>query len=209
MQEYDTSSGISAIVFDFGGVLMDWDPRHLYRKLFCSDEAAMEEFLATVCTAEWIRQQDMGLPVADAVAQLARRFPDHAPLIEAYDKRWQEILAGPIEDSVTVLADLWERNVPLFGLTNLPGEKFPALMKRLNFIDWFEAVVVSGVVGFAKPDPQIYTYLLQTYRLIPESTLYIDDVAENVEGAKALGLATLHFVSSAKLRNDLVDLGLL
>ena len=88
MQEYNTSPVISAIVFDLGGVLMDWDPRHLYRKLFGGDEAAMEEFLATVCTAEWIRQQDMGLPVADAVAQLARRFPDHAPLIEAYDKRW-------------------------------------------------------------------------------------------------------------------------
>ena len=209
MQEYNTSPVISAIVFDLGGVLMDWDPRHLYRKLFGGDEAAMEEFLATVCTAEWIRQQDMGLPVADAVSQLARRFPDHAPLIEAYDKRWQEILAGPIEDSVSVLADLRQRGVPLYGLTNLPGEKFPALMERLNFLDWFEAVVVSGAVGVAKPDLEIYIHLLKTYHLVPESTLFVDDVAANVEGAKALGLAAIHFVSPAKLRSDLVELALL
>ena len=209
MQEYNTSPAISAIVFDLGGVLMDWDPRHLYRKLFGGDEAAMEEFLATVCTAEWIRQQDMGLPVADAVAQLARRFPDHAPLIEAYDKRWQEILAGPIEDSVSVLADLRQRGVPLYGLTNLPDEKFPALMERLNFLDWFEAVVVSGAVGVAKPDLEIYIHLLKTYHLVPESTLFVDDVAANVEGAKALGLAAIHFVSPAKLRSDLVELALL
>ena len=209
MQEYNTSPVISAIVFDLGGVLMDWDPRHLYRKLFGGDEAAMEEFLATVCTAEWIRQQDMGLPVADAVAQLARRFPDHAPLIKAYDKRWQEILAGPIEDSVSVLADLRQRGVPLYGLTNLPGEKFTALMERLNFLDWFEAVVVSGAVGVAKPDLEIYIHLLKTYHLVPESTLFVDDVAANVEGAKALGLAAIHFVSPAKLRSDLVELALL
>jgi 2-haloacid dehalogenase len=209
MQGYNASPRISAIIFDLGGVLMDWNPRHLYRKIFNGDEVAMEEFLATVCTAEWIRQQDMGMPVADAVVQLARRFPDHAPSIEAYDKRWQEILAGPIKDSVSVLADLHERNVPLYGLTNLPGEKFPALRERLDFLDWFEAVVVSGAVGVAKPDPEIYIHLLKTYHLVPESTLYIDDVLENVEGAKALGLSALHFVSPAKLRSNLVDLELL
>ena len=185
------------------------DPfRHLYGKLFDGDEAAMEEFLATVCTAEWIRQQDMGLPVADAVALLARRFPDHAPLIEAYDKRWQEILAGPIEDSVSVLDDLRQRGVPLYGLTNLPGEKFPALMERLDFLDWFEDVVVSGAVGIAKPDPEIYLHLLETYHLVSESTLYIDDVEANVEGAKALGFVGLYFQSPANLRADLVELAL-
>ena len=209
MSEYITSSGISAIVFDLGGVLMNWDPRHLYRKLFDGDEVGMEKFLATVCTAEWIRQQDMGLPVADAVAHLSRRFPDHAPLIEAYDKRWPEILAGPIKDTVSVLAELHQRGMPLYGLTNLPGEKFPALRERLDFLDWFEAVVVSGAVGFAKPDPEIYIHLLKTYHLVPESTLYIDDVLENVEGAMALGLSALHFVLPAKLRSDLADLALL
>lgn len=209
MQEYNASSRISAIIFDLGGVLMDWDPRYLYRKLFDGDEVAMEEFLATVCTAEWIKQQDMGMPVAAAVTQLSRRFPDYAPLIEAYDTRWLEILAGPIEDSVSTLADLREKDVPLYGLTNLPGEKFPALRERLAFLEWFEAVVVSGDVGVAKPDPEIYIHLLKTYHLVPENTLYIDDVATNIEGAKALGLAALHFVSPAKLRSDLTELALL
>jgi 2-haloacid dehalogenase len=209
MHEYNASTGTSAIVFDLGGVLIDWNPRHLYRKLFNGDDMAMEDFLATVCTAEWIRQQDMGLPVADAVAQLALRFPDQAPLIEVYDKRWPEILAGPIDDSVSVLAELRQRGLPLYGLTNLPGEKFPALKERLDFLEWFEVVVVSGTVGIAKPDPGIYTHLLKTCFLAPESTLYIDDVLENVEGAKALGLSALQFVSPAKLRSDLVELALL
>ncbi|MEC7490493.1 MAG: HAD family phosphatase [Pseudomonadota bacterium] len=209
MHQYNASTGISAIVFDFGGVLMDWNPRNLYRKLFNGDDMAMENFLTNVCTEEWIRQQDMGLPVAEAVAQLVLRFPDQAPLIEAYDKRWPEILAGPIDDSISVLTELRQHGVPLYGLTNLPGEKLPVLEKHLDFLEWFEAVVVSGAVGIAKPDAEIYTHLLKTCFLTPESTLYIDDVLENVEGAMALGLPALQFVSPAKLRSDLVELALL
>jgi len=209
MQESKATLGISAIVFDLGGVLMDWDPRHLYRKLFDGDEAAMEEFLATVCTAEWIRQQDMGLPVANAVARLARRYPDQASLIEAYDERWEEMLAGPIEESVSVLEDLRQRDLLLYGLTNLPDEKFQSLRERLEFLDWFEAVVVSGMVGVAKPDPEIYLHLLETYHLAPERSLYIDDVLANVEGAKALGFVGLYLQSPTNLRADLVELALL
>ena len=209
MERQNPTPRITAVVFDLGGVLMDWNPRHLYRKLFDGNHPAMEEFLTTICTPEWIGQQDKGLPVADAVAQLARRFTDHAPMIEAYDKRWQEILAGPIEESVSVLADLREQSVPLFGLTNLPSEKFPTLRESLDFLDWFEGVVVSGAIGVAKPDPEIYVHLLETYVLAPETTLYIDDVFENVEGAKALGLFALQFVSPAKLRSDLTELALI
>ena len=209
MERQNPTPRITAVVFDLGGVLMDWDPRHLYRKLFEGNHSDMEDFLTTICTPEWIGQQDMGLPVADAVAQLTRRFPDHAPMIEAYDKRWQEILAGPIEESVSVLADLREQSVPLFGLTNLPSEKFPTLRESLDFLDWFEGVVVSGAIGVAKPDPEIYVHLLETYVLTPETTLYIDDVFENVEGAKALGLFALQFVSPAKLRSDLTELALI
>ena len=209
MQQYDASTGISAVVFDLGGVLMDWNPRHLYRKLFNGDDMAMEDFLTTVCTEEWIRQQDMGLPVAEAVTQLSLSFPDQAHLIEAYDKRWPEILSGPIDDSISVLAELRQHGVPLYGLTNLPGEKLPVLEKHLDFLEWFEAVVVSGAVGIAKPDAEIYTHLLKTCFLTPESTLYIDDVLENVEGAMALGISALQFVSPAKLRSDLVELALL
>ena len=141
---------ISAVVFDLGGVLMDWDPRHLYRKLFRGDEAAMERFLATVCTREWIRQQDEGLPVADAVAQLSARYPDQSRLIAAYDLRWAEMLAGPIGESVSVLEDIKQRGLPLYGLTNLPAEKYPLLQARLKYLHWFEAVTVSGVLGVAK-----------------------------------------------------------
>lgn len=200
---------IRAIVFDLGGVLMDWDPRHLYRKLFGGDEAAMEKFLATVCTAEWIRRQDEGLPVADAVAQLSASHPDQSHLIAAYDMRWVEMVAGSIEESVSVLRDIRQRGLPMYGLTNLPAEKYPLLRARLQYLDWFEAVVVSGAVGVAKPHPDIYRHLLASHKLSPASTVYIDDVAENVAGAKALGLHALQFISSTKLRSDLSRLGVL
>ena len=169
----------------------------------------MERFLATICTRDWIRQQDEGLPVADAVAQLIARHPDQSHLIAAYDTRWDEMLAGSIEESVAVLEAIRSRALPLYGLTNLPAEKYPLIRARLPYLDWFEAVVVSGEVGVAKPNPEIYRHLLATHSLRPASTLYIDDVMENVAGARALGLNALHFVSSAKLRSDLSDLGVL
>lgn len=199
----------SAVVFDLGGVLIDWDPRHLYRKLFPGDEAAMENFLRCVCTQAWNEQQDTGRSFADGVAELKARYPEHAGLIEAYDARWEEMLAGPIEESVALLGELRARGTPLYALTNWSAEKFPIARRRFDFIGWFDGIIVSGEVGLKKPDPEIFRLLVETHGLEAAATLFVDDNVENVGVTEALGFRTIRFCSPARLRTDLVELGLL
>ena len=166
---------IDAVVFDLGGVLIDWNPRHLYAKLFPGDEAAMEKFLSQVVTLEWNRRQDAGRCFAEGVAELQARHPHHARLIEAYMTRWEEMLGGVFDDSVAVLAGLRRRRVPLYGLTNWARETFPIARRRFDFLDWFEGIVVSGEEGVAKPDPGIFRILLDRYALDARNLPFIDD----------------------------------
>jgi 2-haloacid dehalogenase len=145
---------ISAVVFDLGGVLIDWDPRYLYRTLF-EDEAAMEDFLATVTTPEWNRAQDAGRPWAEAVEELATRHPERRDLIAAYRERWHEMLGGANEPVVEILEELRGTGVRLFALTNWSGRRFPS-PGRYPFLEWFEGIVVSGDERLIKPDPRIF-----------------------------------------------------
>ena len=200
---------IRAVVFDLGGVLIDWNPRHLYRKLFDGDAAAMERFLDSVCTPAWNEEQDSGRPFADAVALLVARHPEQGELIAAYDRRWDEMLAGPIDGTVAILAELKARNTPLAALTNWSAEKFPVARRRFDFLAWFDAIVVSGEVGMRKPDPRIYRHLLESRGLDAGGTLFIDDSAANVAAARALGMPALQFSAPPALRADLEALGLL
>jgi 2-haloacid dehalogenase len=199
---------IRAAIFDLGGVLIDWNPRYLYRSLF-DDEAAMEDFLATVATAEWNRAQDAGRPWADAVAELATRHPDQRELIEAWWKRWPETLGDAIEPTVAVLADLRRRGVHLFALSNWSGETFPLARPRYPFLDWFDGIVISGNERLAKPDRRIFEVLLDRYGLVPGETLFVDDQLENVEAAARLGIRAIRYVDPARLRSDLRELDLL
>jgi 2-haloacid dehalogenase len=196
------------VVFDIGGVLVDWNPRYLYRKLL-PDEPAVERFLAEVCTAEWNVEQDRGRPWAEAVAQLTARFPEHAALISAYDERWGEMVTGALDDSVAVLAELRTAGVPLFALTNFSTEKFAQTLARFDFLGWFGGIVVSGAERLVKPDPRIYRVLLDRYGVPAASAVYVDDLPANVAAARALGMTGLHFTGAARLRADLVALGLL
>jgi 2-haloacid dehalogenase len=199
----------SAVVFDLGGVLIDWDPRHLYRKLFPGDEAAMEAFLATVCTPEWNARQDAGRPWAEAVATLVEEFPAERELIVAYHERWQEMLGGAIEGTVAILAELRARGVPAFALSNWSAETFPVARERYPFLAWFDGLVISGEERLAKPDPRLFRVLLERHRLDPQSTVYVDDSAANVDVATGLGMAALLFRGPDDLRADLARLGLL
>jgi 2-haloacid dehalogenase len=199
---------ISAVVFDLGGVLIDWDPRHLYRTLF-DDEAEMEQFLATVTTPEWNREQDAGRPWSEAIEELARRHPEHRELITAYWERWHETLGDAIEPTVEVLDELRGTGVRLFALTNWSGETFPVARPRYPFLEWFEGIVVSGDERLIKPDPAIFEVLVERYGLEPATTLFIDDQPGNVAAARELGFAALGFVDGAALREDLRRLGLL
>lgn len=197
------------VVFDFGGVLLNWNPRHLYRKLFAGDEAAMEAFLANVCTSEWNERQDAGRSFADAVAALMPRHADQAELIVAFGQRFDEMIAGPIDGTVAILAELRRAGVACYGLTNFSAETFRPQRQRFEFLSWFDGIVVSGEEGVIKPDPRIFRILLERYRIVPEEAVFIDDNPANAAAAAALGIHGIHFRSPELLRRELESLGLL
>ena len=199
---------VKAVVFDLGGVLIDWDPRYLYRKLL-DDEAAEEEFPATVCTPEWNAEQDRGRPFAEGVAELVERHPVHAAAITAYHERWPEMLGGAVGGTVEVLAELRTAGVPVYALTNWSAETFGIARERFEFLEWFDGVLVSGEERMIKPDPAIFRLLLDRFGLDPGATFYIDDSPANVAAADRLGFDALRFTSPAQLRRDLEARGLL
>lgn len=198
---------IDTVVFDLGGVLIDWNPRHLYRRLF-DDEAAMERFLAEVCTGAWNERQDAGRPWSEAVATLSAEFPEHASMIAAFRDRWTEMLAGPIHASVAVLAELKARGVRLYALTNWSHETFPLALQMYDFLHWFDGIVVSGEERLIKPDPRIYRCLFDRYGVEPAQAIYIDDARRNVDAAAALGMHAWWFQGADGLRTWLASHGL-
>jgi 2-haloacid dehalogenase len=198
----------TAVVFDLGGVLIDWNPRYLYRKLF-DDEAAMETFLADVVSPEWNGQQDSGRTWAEAVEVLSREHPEQRGLIAAYWHRWQETLGDAIAPTVAILEELRETGIRLYALSNWSAETFPVARPRYPFLDWFDGIVISGEEKVAKPDPEIFHHLLDRYGLDPATTVFIDDSEANVRAATAEGITSIRFVDAATLRNDLRRFGLL
>lgn len=203
MPERDT------VIFDLGGVLLDWNPRHLYRGLFAGDEAAMEHFLANICTSAWNRQQDAGRLVAEACALLKADHPDKADLIDAYYGRHLDMIAGPIAGMVEILAELRERGAKLYFLSNYSAQTYPLALGRFEFLSWFAGGIVSGEHGVIKPDPAIYQLLIERCAIDPHRAVFIDDVAANAEAARALGIHGIHFTSADALRSELAELGLL
>jgi HAD superfamily hydrolase (TIGR01509 family) len=196
------------VVFDLGGVLIDWNPRYLYRQLI-ADEAAIERFLAEVCHPAWNEEQDRGRTFAEAVEEAAARHPGERALIEAYDHRWHEMLAGPIPGSVQILDELKQAGYELHALTNWSVEKFPIARERYDFLVWFESILVSGEVGLIKPDARIFQLLLEGIGREAAECIYIDDNARNVAAAGALGFDAVHFQGPEALRRDLVRRGAL
>jgi 2-haloacid dehalogenase len=196
-------------IFDLGGVLIDWNPRHLYRKLFDGDEAAMEQFLATVCTTAWNERQDAGRSFAEATQELLPRHADKIELIEAFGKRFDEMIGGAIDGTVDVLAELKQRAVPVYAITNWSAETFPPQRWRFAFLSWFDGIVVSGMEGVIKPDPRIFRILCERHRIAPKTAVFIDDVAANAAAASALGIHGIHFRSPEQLRRELIEVGML
>lgn len=203
----DRFSGSPSIVFDLGGVLLDWDPRYLYRKLF-DDEAEMEYFLTQVCSPQWNAQQDAGRPFAEAVAELSERFPQYQAMIEAYHTRWDEMLRGAIDGTVEILAELRARGYFLCALSNWSAETFPFARRRFEFLDWFEVIVLSGEEETIKPDPAIYRILLERIGRPARECVFLDDAPRNVRAARDLGFTAVPFESPARLREQLKALDL-
>lgn len=198
----------TTVVFDLGGVLVDWNPRYLYRKLFDGDDAAMERFLATVCTSDWVLQQDAGRTWAEGAAALKALHPAQAAMIDAFHGRWPEMIAGPIAGTATILRELETAGTPLYALTNWSHETFDHAW-QFDFMHAFQGIIVSGREKLVKPDPAIYQLLMARYGLKAPDLVYIDDNQRNAEAATDLGMHGIHFTGPDALRQELVGLGLL
>jgi len=191
-----------AIVFDLGGVLIEWNPRHLYRKLN-RDDRAIEEFLLEVDFHGWNAAMDRGTPMADGVEQLKRQFPHRAEWIDAWMHRWRESLVGPIPGTVAILEELRAAGLQLLALSNWNADTFAAVRGDYPFLRYFEHIVLSGEERVTKPDPEIFQRLLARSGRRAEECIFIDDVAANVAAAQSLGFDAIQFRSPRELRGEL------
>ena len=195
---------IKTIIFDLGGVLIDWNPEYLYLDIFEGDRVKMNAFFEQVCTMDWNENQDAGYPLSKATEDRIALFPEYETLIKIYYGRWEEMLGEAITGSVQILKKLI--NDPKFrvvALTNWSAETFPVALKRFDFLHWFEGIVVSGTEKTRKPYPEIYQITLDRFNIAPSETLFIDDNLRNIKGAEALGINGIHFSTPEKLITDL------
>jgi 2-haloacid dehalogenase len=203
-----TNKSIDAIIFDLGGVLIDWNPRYMYRKIFNTEEET-EWFLQNVTTLDWNENQDAGYPIHKATEELISKHPDWVPEIKSYYSRWLEMLGDAIHETVEIFRQLKENgNYKLYALTNWSAELFPHARERFEFLKWFDGIVVSGEEKMRKPSAEFYKILLDRYHLDPASTIFIDDSLRNVKGAEAVGITGIHFHNPSQLKEELQKLGI-
>jgi 2-haloacid dehalogenase len=200
-------NSINTIIFDFGGVLIDWNPRYMYRDEF-EESSEMELFLNNVCTEDWNLQQDKGRSLADGTRILQNEFPEHVAKIQLYYDQWEKMIKGCIPQNVTVLRELKEK-YKLYGLTNWSAETFPIVFKRYSFFKLFDGIVISGEEKLIKPDKKIFELMLERYQLEAGNSLFIDDNLNNIQAAKELGFATIHVLEKTDLKTELYELGLI
>lgn len=200
-------SGIDTVVFDIGNVLIEWDPRHLYRKIFAS-EAELEHFLANVCTLDWHLAHDYGVSFEENGARLKAQHPEHTDLIDMWGSRYHEMIPGRVPGTVDLLHALGDGGIALHGLTNMPTPTFAYLREAYPELKRFRTTVVSGDEGVVKPDPRIFEILIERTGLVPGRALFIDDSRRNVDTAAELGFHTHHFENAGGLHADLSARGL-
>jgi 2-haloacid dehalogenase len=196
------------IIFDLGGVLVDWNPQHLFRKIF-PDQEEMDFFLREVCSLEWNAQIDRGYPFKVAIAELTAEHPEYTDQINAYFDRWDEMISGSFPETVKILKEIKDAGYPLVGLSNWSGETLPRVAHQFEFLNWFDPLVLSGEVKMVKPDPDIYHYLLKEINREPGECIFIDDSEVNIQTAEKLGFEGIHFSSPQQLRDRLDQLGIL
>ena len=200
---------IKNIIFDLGGVLVDWNPEYVYLDVFDGDQKKMQWFFDEVCTFDWNENQDAGYPIAQATADRIKLFPQYAEWIRMFYGRWEEMLGGPIEGTVALLKKLVENpDYKVVALTNWSAETFPVALKRFEFLHWFEGIVVSGTEKTRKPFLDIYQITLDRYQLNPIESLFIDDNKRNIEAAEELGIQTIHFQNPIQLQTTLEKIGI-
>lgn len=202
-------TSIRTIIFDFGGVLLHWDPRAVYRPYFQADSEAMERFFTEVDFAKWNSRQDGGRPFKEGVAELSSRFPHYSHLIRAYHDHWEQSVLGEIPGTVEILKELKHKGYHLYGLSNWSAETFPIARAKYPCFDLFDDIVISGEVKLIKPDPAIFKLLLERTGQKAEECLLIDDSEQNIGVAKQLNFQTVLFRSAAQLRVELRRLNIL
>ncbi len=185
---------IDTIIFDLGGVLVDWNPDYVYRTIF-NDEKEMRAFYNEVCTSDWNDEQDAGRSIKEATEELVAKFPHQEQNIRAYYGRWEEMLKGPIDATVDILRELKEKgNYKLYALTNWSAETFPVALKRFEFLQWFDGRLVSGEERMRKPFKEIYELIIDRFDINPKTSVYIDDNVRNLPVPKELGMDTIHLL---------------
>ena len=201
---------INNIIFDLGGVLIDWNPDYVFLNEFQGNKEKMKEFYNKVCTFDWNENQDAGYPLKKATEDRIKLFPEYENLIQMYYGRWEEMLGGAIEDSVSILKKIVKNtNYKVIALTNWSAETFPIALKRYDFLHWFEGIVVSGTEKTRKPFKKIYYLTLERYNLKAANSLFIDDNKRNIIAAKEIGINTIKFNNPSQLENDLKLMGLI
>ncbi len=200
---------MNTIIFDLGGVLIDWNPDYVFDQIF-DDPARKRFFYENICTPHWNEEQDAGRSLQEATDMLLAQHPEWEPEIRAYYGRWREMLGGAIKETVDIFRELKEANKHrIYALTNWSAETFPVALETFDFLHWFDGIVVSGVEMTRKPFPEFYQILLDRYEVAPEKAVFIDDNHRNVLAGKSMGIASIHFTSPEKLREELVAMGVL
>lgn len=192
------------LIFDFGGVLIDWNPHYLYDPYF-GDPAKAEWFLQNICTMDWNIQMDGGKPFAQGIAELSAVYPEWSREIELYYSGWPKMVAGPVPGMLELLGELKQQGYRLFGLSNWSRETYPYIEHSYPVLDLLEGKVVSGYEGLFKPQPAIFELLLSRFSLKAEDCIFIDDNAANVAGAEAVGISGMLFRSADDLREKLAQ----
>ena|SRR5271157_5996061 len=201
------NSFIKAIVFDFGGVLLKWDPHKLYRRYFDRPQC-IDQFLKEINFSAWNTEQDRGRPFAEGVAELSGQFPQYTHLIHAYYDHFEDSIVGPINGTVEILRKLKQAGYPLYGLSNWSAETYPRVRPQYDFFNLFDKIILSGEVKLIKPDPAIFNLTLQTIHRTASECLLIDDSEANITTAKKIGFNTIHFKSPEQLKTELHQLNL-
>ena len=199
---------MKTIIFDLGGVLVDWNPEYVYLNEFDGDRKKMNWFFDNICTSDWNEEQDGGKLIKIATKERIKLFPEHEKLIKMYYGRWEEMLKGEIIESVNILKKLKSKNYKLIALTNWSFETFPVAIRRFDFLKLFDGIVVSGKIKMLKPFKNIYNYTINKYKLSPSECVFIDDKVSNVQGAINCGIKGIHFQSSKQLIRELKKLNI-
>ncbi len=200
---------INTIIFDLGAVLIDWNPKYVFTTVF-EEEEKMNWFFENICTSEWNEKQDAGRSIKEATEELIALYPEYENQVRAYYDRWEEMLRGPIDDTVEILRQLKESGrYKLYALTNWSAETFPVALQRYDFLKWFDGIVMSGEERTRKPYAEIYHTLLSRFSVNADEAIFIDDSLRNIKGAEAVGIRGIHFQSPEQLRQALEEEGIM